>query len=620
MSASLVDPHRPADGLFEAFYFASDGRQLFGRLHRPDRIACDLGLVLCNPFGHEAICSHRGIRLLAEAAAAAGFPALRFDYSGTGDSSDIEFDVNQIELWTQDVRAAALELRRLTGVTRIGLLGIRLGALVAALAASDFEPIDALIFIAPIISGERYLRELRVAQLSAQSIPGPVEPTAYVSRTIVAGAAGDMEISGFKLSAATREVLKDTELAPLAPARHLLILDEITVPTAREWNAALEARGVPTTYALLRGLLQLAMTAPHSINVPMPMIAAVSEWLAHFAVNASALRALPENTDTGNANAGNTGSGTSVAPALMLPGTRGGDALVERPVFISSHDTLFGIVTEPPAGEAVSRAVILLNQGAFHHIGGSRMHVSFARRWAQRGYLALRLDLAGLGESTLRPGSPDDEAFPANALDDIRAAIAFVRDRYGIVHVSLGGLCSAAYHAVRAAAAQVPVDRILLVNPVNFHWKPGMILHEVQLAQVVRYPRVYYDRIFSWRALKKLLTGRVAIARILRVYINSLVPVESTLRDLARRLRIRMPLDIGHDLEEMAARGVHIVFVFADGDPGIDLLKLEAGAAITRLGDRCKIHLIAGGDHNFNRSAARTAMEEVLTSELFLEA
>jgi alpha-beta hydrolase superfamily lysophospholipase len=550
------------------------------------------------------------MRLLAEAAATAGFPALRFDYSGTGDSSDVEADVDQIALWTRDVREAALELRRVTGVTRIGLLGVRLGALVAGLAAKDFEAVDALIFIAPIINGERYLRELRVAQMSSQSLSDLVEPTEQVSGNLVAGAASDMEISGFKLSAATRQVLADTDLAPITPVRQLLILDEITVPTAREWNAALETSGVPTTYAILPGLLKMAMTAPHSINVPLPMISAVSDWLKQLATGPSESRAWQSPAMPASKQAG----------FLVLHGARRHDVSVERPVFIQSHAKLFGIVTEPPAGEGLNRAVILLNQGAFHHIGGSRMHVSFARRWAQRGYLSLRLDLAGLGESTLLAGSPDDEAFPAKALDDIRSAITFLRERYGIVHVSLGGLCSAAYHAVRAAAAGMPVDRILLVNPVNFYWKPGMNLHEVQLAQVVRDPSAYFERIFSWRAIKKLFTGRVDIARILRVYINSLVPVESTLRDLARRLRIRLPLDIGQELEEIAARGVRIVFVFADGDPGIDLLKLEAGASITRLGDRCKIHLITGGDHNFNRSAARSVMEDVLTTELFLGA
>jgi len=33
---------------------------------------------------------------------------------------------------------------------------------------------------------------------------------------------------------------------------------------------------------------------------------------------------------------------------------------------------------------------------------------------------------------------------------------------------AVGGLCSAAYHALRAAVAGLPVNRLLMVNPQNF--------------------------------------------------------------------------------------------------------------------------------------------------------
>jgi hypothetical protein len=92
--------------------------------------------------------------------------------------------------------------------------------------------------------------------------------------------------------------------------------------------------------------------------------------------------------------------------------------------------------------------------------------------------------------------------------------------------------------------------------------------------------------------------------------------MKSTLRDLARRLRIRLPYDLGWELEEIVARGVQIVFVFAHGEPGIDLLKIEAGSSVKRIGDRCRVRIIESADHVFSHSGPRAALEEILSEEL----
>src|SRR5580692_9591186 len=141
-------------GMGNAIYFDSGGHRLFGWFHPPTaHITADVGLVICKPFGYEALCSHRGLRAFAEAAAALGVPALRVDYLGTGDSAEIDGQADQLEAWTRDVRAAVDELRRRTGVRHVCLLGVRLGALLAALAAGECTTAISLILIAPIVSG-----------------------------------------------------------------------------------------------------------------------------------------------------------------------------------------------------------------------------------------------------------------------------------------------------------------------------------------------------------------------------------------------------------------------------------------------------------------------------------
>ena len=115
-----------------------------------------LGVVICGPFGYESICAHRSVREFAEAIVDAGIPALRFDYLGSGDSADIDENSDLVKRWTQDVISAIHELRRRTGVEQVCLLGIRLGALLAALAAAECRTVESLVLIGPVVSGRRY--------------------------------------------------------------------------------------------------------------------------------------------------------------------------------------------------------------------------------------------------------------------------------------------------------------------------------------------------------------------------------------------------------------------------------------------------------------------------------
>ncbi|SRR5579859_6276055 len=593
----------PASGSRDAVYFGSGEHKLFGWLQSPPASqASNIGLVICKPYGYEALCSHRSLRVFEETASALGMPTLQFDYLGTGDSGEIDAQADQLNAWTQDVIAAVNELRRRTGVQQVCLLGVRLGALLAVLAAGECTTVTSLILIAPIISGRRYVRSLRTAQLAAASMSGgTVDDT---DRT------DSMESSGFLISAATLAALSQTDLKTRAPPTvpDVLVIDGNALPGASEWTQQLVTAGTRAKYLALPGLIEMIMTAPQFAQVPHEMVAASRDWL-HQLLSGSMTRAARRIEAV---------SPTS-SPSMLL--RTGGDQpvlLTERPVFFGPERILFGILTEPRQGEIRRRAVVLLNAGADFHIGVNRMHVTLAREWANRGYVTLRMDLAGLGDSGTRPGQQDNEVFPVAALDDIRAAVELLRSSYGAVDVTLFGLCSGAYHALRAAAARVPVNRILMVNPQHYFWKEGTTLDDLQLAEVVHNPRLYPRRMLSGVAWKRLLGGKVNVLRIAKIYFyRPLLALESFFRDMARRLHIRLPNDLGWELEEIYKRGVRIVFVFASGEPGIDLLKLEGGASVKQLGDCFRIHIVEGGDHIFSQSGPRAIMKKIISDELF---
>jgi alpha-beta hydrolase superfamily lysophospholipase len=596
----------PSGDMADALYFDSGVHRLFGWYHRPppDKTA-NFGVVVCKPFGYEAICAHRSVRAFSEAAARLGAPTLRFDYAGTGDSSEIDPQADQFEIWIQDVIAAVGELRRLGGVHRVYLLGFRLGALLATLAAARCSAaVAGLVLVAPILSGRRYVRELRTMRLAA-SIGSESTGDAATAD------AGFMEVSGFVFSAATMAAFANVslKLQGMPSSADLLVIDGTSMPVARAWSEELRGAGVRATYLALPGLVEMLMTAPHFASIPTEMIGAMHNWFTQLA----------------DGSAAKDGQDQGIDPQIhrltdmdLPPAGSQGTLITERPLFLTSETLLFGIVTEPAQGATRHRAVILINAGADYHIGPSAMYVALARRWARSGCVVLRMDLGGIGDSGTRPGRPDNEVFPPEALDDIRAAVEWLRSRYGVRDITLGGLCSGAYHTLQAAVAAIPVNRAVMVNPETFFWREGMSIYDRQTAELVRQPSAYRSKMLSAAVWKRLLSGRINVRYVFGTYAGRIaLALGAKFRNVARGLRIVLPNDLGLQLEETAARGVRLIFVFSRGEPGIDLLQLQGGTSLKRLADRCRIHIIDNADHVFSKMESRMALERILSDELF---
>ena len=108
-------------------FFQAHDRSLLAAVHLSSRLhARSAAVLLCNPFGEEAARAHRAYRVLARKLEGAGYAAMRFDYAGTGDSSGEIADFG-VDAWVEDIEAAAEVLRQESGVTRIVLVGLRLG-------------------------------------------------------------------------------------------------------------------------------------------------------------------------------------------------------------------------------------------------------------------------------------------------------------------------------------------------------------------------------------------------------------------------------------------------------------------------------------------------------------
>lgn len=150
----------------KAFFFGDPERRLFG-IHHPARASTrrEAGVVLCYPGAQEYGRSHTAYRKLASLLAAEGFDVLRFDYFGTGDSAG---ESNEAELDTAvaSIETASRELLDAAEVTRLSLVGMRLGAPLALQAAARLSNVRQVVLWDPVIRGSDYLRELEAAHES----------------------------------------------------------------------------------------------------------------------------------------------------------------------------------------------------------------------------------------------------------------------------------------------------------------------------------------------------------------------------------------------------------------------------------------------------------------------
>ena len=145
-------------------YFGPPEAQCFYAHHPPDDVgARPRAVLVCHPGPQEYRQCHFVVRQLAERLAERGAHVLRFDYRGTGDSAG-DPQIGSLDRWADDVQEAVEELRALAGVSRVSVVGLRLGAAVACRAAARGTRIHELVLWDPVIRGARYLSRLEARQ------------------------------------------------------------------------------------------------------------------------------------------------------------------------------------------------------------------------------------------------------------------------------------------------------------------------------------------------------------------------------------------------------------------------------------------------------------------------
>lgn len=580
--------------------FGPTGKQLMGMYHAPEPAgALAAGVVLCNPLGYEAMCTHRTYRHLANHLATAGFDVLRFDYQGTGDSSGRSDEPDRVRAWLESIHAAVDELHAIAGVAAIDLFGVRLGATLAALAAGQRRDIRGLVLWAPAVSGRTYVRELRALNLLRQEDGRRARRASEEQAAQVADDAFDP--TTLRELAAVDLLAQHGRLAERA-----LILPRDDLPSVETQLAAhLQECGVDTELRAMPGYARM-MDYPETAVVPSATLDAVVAWLRRpgpsVAGRPSVDRARPGVLEA-----------WSHAPRR---------AVREETLSFGDSSRLFGILTEGEETDGRSTVVVFLNAGANHRVGPNRLYVSLARNLAARGFPAFRFDVGGLGDSGPAPGMTENRVYSKDSVADVRAAMTFLTSIRDVKRFVLVGICSGGFLAFHTSAEDPRVAGQIVINPQTFEWRPGDSL-ELAIKKSHKSTRYYRQALWLPRVWTLALRGGVdfrSVAGALRAHFAARGAVRW--RALMARWH-GVPgarTEVERILGAVSERGERSLLVFSSNDGGLDMIEEHLGKGASRMQGHAnfRLEIVDGADHTFTQIRAQERLDTLVTR--FLEA
>lgn len=497
-------------------WFGREGRPLFGAVHVPEGRRATGAVVVCPPVGHEQTATQHGLRLLARELADRGLLVLRFDYHGTGHSSGNSSEAT-VEGWLEDVEEAVRYVRS-AGTRRVGLVGLRLGAL---LAAHAYERVGAeeLVLWDPVASGRRYLRE---EQARLRMTIGEVDQDP-----------DRVALMGWSLPRTS------------VPALRRLGLPEVTERCVgiRTW-AAIRPGGDGSLAELVRSLGGTVFD-----SVDSPDFVAPTEFVPVYPRRT--LATLVDWYVTGREERGQVAVDPPIRTTAAVATAPDGHRVVERLRKIGPHG-MFCVETtregvEPPDADI---EIVFHSTANDRCVGQGRMWPELAREFAAGGARCLRFDRRQIGESDCAANGTFTPLYCHENLEDIKLVDEdLVLPDGRRLHT---GLSSGAWMSTKIALAR-PGTRLVALGPLMWSLEPRRVDESVLVdrgwdLEFGRAP-VHESSPEPWKVTVKTL------ARTRMPY--------ALWRALARTGRVGCPEDM---LRALVEAGVDTTIVFPAGD------------------------------------------------------
>lgn len=578
--------HSATEGVFGTpVVFGPAERRLCGWYHAPTRPTRACAVLLCPPAGWEALATHRTYRVLAGRLCEAGFPVLRFDLDGSGDSAGTDGDPGRVAAWLGSIREAAAQLKVRSGRVELAFFGIHSGATLAAQAASELGGVETLVLWSPYLQGRQLVREIRAYRALNDAEAPQVE--------------GEESAGGFLYLSETLEAFAKLDLLQLTkPARRALLLkrDETSRETklATTWGES----GMAVSCESSDGFAAM-MLEPRKSEVPTQTLARVVQWLSEVQPETTALESLPVSSPPMH------------AALVHGPGYR------EESFFFGPSKGLFGVLTRSTQGQRRAQTIVFVNTASDHRVGPSRMYVTLSRNLAAVGFNCFRFDPTGLGDNRSAYSPLEAEAHSQIRQNDLEAVLDFL-DGQGIAkQFVLVGLCSGAYVAFHVGRSDPRVAGEVLINPQTFVWHDGDSL-DVKVRQSFKSSRFYKKALFERGVRKRLAAGDVNILGIGRTMLSRVAG------RLFKAVFRRLPLTkndaalVFRGFRDTLARGTDIFVIFAATDGGIDIFEGYVGSngGALRNSPHFRIEILGAPDHTFSRTRDQRTLSALLITHL----
>jgi hypothetical protein len=246
------------------------------------------------------------------------------------------------------------------------------------------------------------------------------------------------------------------------------------------------------------------------------------------------------------------------------------------------------------------------------------MNVELAREFAGRGYLAFRLDAAGLGESRVAPGVPENRIYTKDSVADVKSALNLLEQMRGARRFVLIGLCSGAYLAFHTAITDTRVVSQVLLSPFAFEWAEGDPASP-QMREPFRSTRFYTRALLDPRVWQRALRGDVAVWKIagallerFQDHLDAGMPAW-TARLLGQR---GSQNEVERAFAAMCDRGTDSLLVSSFDDGGVDMVARYLGTDARRMRGRQNFafRILQGADHTFKTLASQQRLCDLLTA------
>jgi alpha-beta hydrolase superfamily lysophospholipase len=577
-------------------YLNEGATPVFGFLHAPAaNRARPTGVLICPPFGWEETCSYRSRRDWALDLARAGFPTLRIDLPGSGDSGGSPHDRRQLSSWTAATASAAALLRESSDIDRVAAIAIGLGGMILCKALAEHAPIDEAVLWAVPARGRTLVRELKAFASLEESASGAtageeIEPLPLADGSVWAG--------GFMLSAETAGDLEQLDVSALALTqgrpRRALMLGRDGVAVDQRLRSHLESCGARVTVDGGDGYGAM-MAQPHEARAPQGVFETVRGWLDDGTGPSPEVIRAPE-----------ADAGSRLRPPKTVDLSVGGIGVRETAVdFAGTRARLFGILAEP-AERRSEICGVFLNAGAIRRIGPNRMWVEAARRWAAQGVTTLRLDVEGIGdaEGDSEGLSRLAELYAPERTEQVRSALDALEARGAGKRFVLVGLCSGACWSFHSALTDERVLAAFMLNPQALFWDESL--------EASRALRRGVLRASSWG---KVLRREVPVGRIGDLLWRA--PVALPRRALSRRAaRRRGENELAEAFDRLRDNDKSLRFIFSGNEPLCEELELDGFIDELARWPNISVEFIPGQVHTLRPLQAQQAAHEALDRSL----